>query len=388
MGVKFSNNAESTLDVAISAVDVGMSVAYGDGSLFPAAGSGDYYYATIEATNGAYEIVKVTARSGDAMTIVRAQEGTTALAFAAGARVDLRPTNQGLLDKFLEDNIAANSLALSKLVTQATQRLLGRNTAGTGDTEQVTASQVLDWLGSTRGQILYRGASGWAALGVGTVGQVLQSGGAGADPSWATGILLTDGDKGDVTVSASGATWTIDNGVVSYAKLQNISAQYVLLGRSSSGAGVVQEIASSSDVFALLGCANNAAIRTSIGVGSISTQAASAVALTGGSVTGLSTLQGTPKASVNTSGVLAAVDANSVCAMTGNVTLDGGVFTDRQMILFVAGASSRVISPGTSMTIKLAGTTSTGARTLAANTLAIGYFDDTNTCTIGGSGVS
>jgi hypothetical protein len=273
-------------------------------------------------------------------------------------------------------------------VTQATQRLLGRNTAGTGDTEQVTASQVLDWLGSTRGQILYRGASGWAALGVGTVGQVLQSGGAGADPSWATGILLTDGDKGDVTVSASGATWTIDNGVVSYAKLQNISAQYVLLGRSSSGAGVVQEIASSSDVFALLGCANNAAIRTSIGVGSISTQAASAVALTGGSVTGLSTLQGTPKASVNTSGVLAAVDANSVCAMTGNVTLDGGVFTDRQMILFVAGASSRVISPGTSMTIKLAGTTSTGARTLAANTLAIGYFDDTNTCTIGGSGVS
>lgn len=37
---------------------------------------------------------------------------------------------------------------------------------------------------STRGGILYRGASGWALLAPGTAGQVLTSGGAGADPSW------------------------------------------------------------------------------------------------------------------------------------------------------------------------------------------------------------
>ena len=66
----------------------------------------------------------------------------------------------------------------------ATQRVLGRNTAGAGNAEEVTLSQALDWVGSTRGTILYRGASGWAALAPGTAGQVLQSGGSTADPSW------------------------------------------------------------------------------------------------------------------------------------------------------------------------------------------------------------
>lgn len=51
-----------------------------------------------------------------------------------------------------------------------------------------------------------------------------------------------DGDNGDITVSGGGATWTIDNGVVSYGKMQNVSAGSLLLGRGSSGAGSPQEI--------------------------------------------------------------------------------------------------------------------------------------------------
>lgn len=39
---------------------------------------------------------------------------------------------------------------------------------------------------SVQGSVLYRGAAGWAALGPGLATQVLSSGGAAADPSWAT----------------------------------------------------------------------------------------------------------------------------------------------------------------------------------------------------------
>jgi hypothetical protein len=52
---------------------------------------------------------------------------------------------------------------------------------------------------------------------------------------------ITDGDKGDITVTSTGATWTIDNQAVTFAKMQHISTAH-LLGRHSSGSGDVQQI--------------------------------------------------------------------------------------------------------------------------------------------------
>jgi Repeat of unknown function (DUF5907) len=75
----------------------------------------------------------------------------------------------------------------------------------------------------------------------GTSGYVFTSAGAGSPPSWQP-VAVTDGDKGDITVSGGGATWTIDAGVVTYAKMQDVSATSRLLGRASAGSGDVEEI--------------------------------------------------------------------------------------------------------------------------------------------------
>ena len=72
---------------------------------------------------------------------------------------------------------------------------------------------------------------------------------------------IDDGDKGDITVSSSGATFTIDNDVVTYAKIQNVSATNRLLGRDSSGAGNIEEIEPSA-VRTMLGLATSATTDT------------------------------------------------------------------------------------------------------------------------------
>ena len=98
MPIKLANNASGTLATAISASDTGIVLTTGDGAEFPVLSTGDYFYATITSSQGTQEIVKATARSGDSLTVVRAQEGTSAAGFAAGARFELRVTVQSVRD--------------------------------------------------------------------------------------------------------------------------------------------------------------------------------------------------------------------------------------------------------------------------------------------------
>lgn len=106
MGIQLKNNAYSTLASSITASNTGIVVATNEGSRFPTLGATDYFYATLESTGGTTEIVKVTARSGDTMTIVRAQEGTSAQSFLAGSRIELRVT-AGSITGYIQERIVS-----------------------------------------------------------------------------------------------------------------------------------------------------------------------------------------------------------------------------------------------------------------------------------------
>lgn len=92
-----------------------------------------------------------------------------------GAAVWSAGTVSSLLDTVLGN--AANSLAAR----------------GASTWSQSTLTSLLDTLfSSTQGATLYRGATGWAGLAPGTAGQLLQSGGAAANPSWLTRNVAPD----------------------------------------------------------------------------------------------------------------------------------------------------------------------------------------------------
>ena len=92
MGVKITNNASGTLAAAITSGATTLTLTSGQGALFPTLGVGDYCWCTLVDTSNNVEIIKVTARSTDTLTMTRGQDNTTARAFAINDRLELRPT--------------------------------------------------------------------------------------------------------------------------------------------------------------------------------------------------------------------------------------------------------------------------------------------------------
>ena len=153
-----------------------------------------------------------------------------------------------------------------------TTTITGLGTAAAGVERTVRFTGALTLTHNATSLILPTGANITTAAGDTAVFRSLGSG------NWrnilyqrASGAALTssggvsDGDKGDITVSGSGATWTIDADAVTYAKIQDVSATDRLLGRSTAGAGVIEEITCTAAGRALLDDANAAAQLTTLG---------------------------------------------------------------------------------------------------------------------------
>jgi hypothetical protein len=134
MAVLFTNNAATNLASSITSIATSLTVTAGTGSLFPNPTASDYFLITLIGISGTpIEIVKCTARSTDTMTIVRAQEGTTASAFTGGDQVQLRIT-AGEMSLALNGGASANGVVYenAQVVTSDYTMTTGKNGMSAG----------------------------------------------------------------------------------------------------------------------------------------------------------------------------------------------------------------------------------------------------------------
>jgi hypothetical protein len=96
MAIQLTNNAFSLIPLGVQSTDTSLTVTTGDGAKFPVVGTGEVFYLTLVNTSGTFEIVQVTARVDDVMTIVRSQIGTVALTFLPNSRAELRVTAENV----------------------------------------------------------------------------------------------------------------------------------------------------------------------------------------------------------------------------------------------------------------------------------------------------
>lgn len=123
MTYKFTNKAITYLDTALGSTATTIVLALNEGDKFPALGVGEECALVAEdRVAGTYEIMLCTARTGDQLTVVRGQEGTSGTSWAAGTQLSLRATAAfygGLatnVDDLLTD-VSANTGSIASLQT-------------------------------------------------------------------------------------------------------------------------------------------------------------------------------------------------------------------------------------------------------------------------------
>lgn len=163
MTVILKNNAVSTLTTPISASDTGIVVA--SGAQFPTLAGGDYFYATLVSPAGTTEIVKVTARVGNSMTVVRAQDGSSAASFTAGSLVGMRvnaASIRELRDEASEVSIADTGGYYTATSVEGALAELAQDTLSRLDVSALLADVTLSYSNVTAGDVVRTRAEGFS----------------------------------------------------------------------------------------------------------------------------------------------------------------------------------------------------------------------------------
>lgn len=228
---QFSNNASSILAGTITSTATSVSLSTGDGAKFPSLSGTQYFIITVQDTSGNQEYMKVTAISGDVLTVVRAQENSTASGFTANlARVELRDTAGTLAALYQKDGDTLTG-PLNGGSQTATNLTIGSGCSVQSATE-IVATPLRGVTGLTTNQIVVPADGSAATMGglpiltgtsvaTFTIGMIMAWN--GSIPNIPTGWHICDGTNGTPNLQnqfivGAGSTYSLgQNGNQSYS---------------------------------------------------------------------------------------------------------------------------------------------------------------------------
>lgn len=186
MAQLFANNVATKLATAAQSTDSNIAVLSTSG--MPTLVGSDFFLLTLaEITEGAetaWEIVKVTAINGNNLTIVRAQEGTTARFWEGGTKAEMRLTAESLSLK------TVNGTSLFGVGNITTPTTTVNNT--------LTSTSTTEALSAAQGKVLQDSklaASSYTAADVLTKIKTVDGSGSGLDADLLDGAHATDFNK-------------------------------------------------------------------------------------------------------------------------------------------------------------------------------------------------
>lgn len=226
-------------------------------------------------TIGAGVVTDSKLRNSSALSLIGRSANSTGVvaditAVAASGSV-LRESGGGTIGfgTISTPGIANGAVSLAKIQNIITDRLIGRDTAGTGSPEEIALNSTLEWTG--------------------------------------TGSIQRAALTGDVVASAGSNTTTISAGVVSDSKLRNSSALSII-GRSANSTGVVADISTTATSGAVLRESGSV-----LGFGTVDTAGITNAAVTNDKLrnsTGLSVIGNSTNSSATPADIVAAADGD------------------------------------------------------------------------------